>query len=411
MFDVTPVEGQKEQGGSQRSDWTRMQINSTTALICPNVTHRRMLTQALESQHSNVSSTLGAYPAYNQVLSLIDLDCDAFIIELDTDPAAALDLVQAICSQKLSATVMVYAKDRQPDMLIRSMQAGAREFLSGAIAPEVLTEALVRAVARRAESTARRKPHGKVFVYWGAKGGSGVTTLATNFAIALRRETGGEVALLDLNPQLGDIAVLLGVVPRFTIAEAFLNSQGLDEEFVSTLVTEHHSGVSVLAAPDTYSCSIPADDRSVEKLIDLVAKRFPYVVIDAGPGLGGAAKSLFQAASTIYLVTQLDILSLRNTQRFLAHLRQFGEPRVELVINRFESRKVEFDDERLTKTLGLRPQWKIPNDFSAVRRASNMGTPLVSEKLPISQALRDMARAACGKLPENEGKKSFRLFR
>ena len=94
-------------------------------------------------------------------------------------------------------------------------------------------------------------------MFWGAKGGSGVTTLAANFAIALRQETSGEVALLDLNPQLGDVSVLLGLTPQFTITDALLNPDRLDEEFVSTLVTRHGSGVSVLAAPDVFTSAAP----------------------------------------------------------------------------------------------------------------------------------------------------------
>ena len=74
-------------------------------------------------------------------------------------------------------------------------------------------------------------------VFWGAKGGSGVTTLATNFAIALRMETAAEVALVDLNPDLGDVAVFLGVTPRFTVADALQNSKRLDHDFVATLMT------------------------------------------------------------------------------------------------------------------------------------------------------------------------------
>src|ERR1035438_9512416 len=87
----------------------------------------------------------------------------------------------------------------EPGLLVSSMRAGAREFLYGSVMSPALGEALLRASARRMEMTDRRV-RGKVLMFWGAKGGSGVTTLATNFAIALRQETGGEVALLDLNP-------------------------------------------------------------------------------------------------------------------------------------------------------------------------------------------------------------------
>jgi pilus assembly protein CpaE len=132
-------------------------------------------------------------------------------------------------------------------------------------------------------------------------------------------------------------------------------------------------------------------------------------VIDAGPGLGSAAAPLFQIANTIYLVAQADLASLRNSQRLISHLQEYGAPSIELVLNRFEARRTEFDDERLTKALGVPPKWKIPNDYAAARRASNAGTPLLASGSPVAKAIREMARTACGK-PEEESRKSFKLF-
>lgn len=401
---------QAEADAPSRLSSPRMQTTTTTVLICPNPAHQRLLKHALEGQNSTVSINLPAYPTYNDTQALAETECDAFIIDLDSDRDIALDLVEAICSRKPSATVMVYSGTNQADLLISSMRAGAREFLTGAITNEVLADALLRAAARRVE-TMTKKEHGKMLMFWGAKGGSGTTTLAANFAIALRNETGANVALLDLNPQLGDVSVLLGLTPRFTVADALRNPLRLDEEFISTLVTDHRSGVSVFAAPDTYAPSLPPEDHTIRKLIELVGSRFPYAVIDAGPGLGNNAEPLFQLASTIYLVTQLDIPSLRNSQRLVSYLARYNGPQVELVLNRFDGRKVEFDEDRLSKTLGITPKWKVPNDYAAVRRACNTGTPLISEKSSVSQVLQQMARAACGKLPEgSRNKKKFSLF-
>ena len=169
----------------------------------------------------------------------------------------------------------------------------------------------LRATARRAEMSDRRV-RGKVLAFWGAKGGSGVTTLAANFALALKHETKGDVALIDLNPHLGDVAILLGLTPRFTVAEALANPERLDKEFVSTLMTADRSGVAVLAAPDTYN-SLHAQVSSVSKLLDLVAVQYSYVVVDAGPSLGEAAALLKTSIDMLnYLVTQADALPAKQ---------------------------------------------------------------------------------------------------
>jgi pilus assembly protein CpaE len=409
MADETPVRGRLDAGSTPRTTPGRSQSNANIVLIAPDEGHRRSLTQALEAQHSTIAATLSVYPNYNHLLTLVELDFDAAVVELDTDSDAALDVVEAICARKPMATVMVYAERNNPDLLMASMRAGAREFLSGVIPPSVMVDALLRAAARRVES-ATKKVQGKVLTFWGAKGGSGVTTLASNFAIALKKESGASVALLDFNPQLGDVSVLLGLNPRFTITDALLNPDRLDEDFISTLVTEHSSGLSVFAAPDAYTAAVPTEESTVGKFIELASSRFSYVVIDAGLALGKSAETMFQLAGTIYLVTQADIPSLRNTQRFVTYLKNFSGPEVELVLNRFEKGKMEFDEERLSKTVGLQPKWRVPNDYAAVRRASNTGTPLISDKSAIAGVLYQMARTVCGKLPENEKKKGFKLF-
>ena len=85
-----------------------------------------MLRRTLESQHATVIEK-AAYPTYNNLLSLVEVECDAFLIEIDTDPDMALDIVETICSQKPLATVMVYSSTRNPELLVRSMRTGARE--------------------------------------------------------------------------------------------------------------------------------------------------------------------------------------------------------------------------------------------------------------------------------------------
>jgi pilus assembly protein CpaE len=392
------------------SDATNMvELNSSVVLISPDEAGRRNLRRALEAQRATILREFAVYPSYAHLPAILDFDSDAFIVEMDSDPDIAMDLVEAVCTRKPSATVMVYSASHDGGQMVRSMRAGAREFLTGPILLTELREALGRAAARRLDQTSK-KTRGKLMVFWGAKGGSGVTTLATNFAIGLRMETGAEVALLDLNPDLGDVAVLLGVTPRFTVAEALQNSKRLDHDFVTTLMTSHASGISILAAPDSYNPSVHSESRTVGKLMDVIGNEYPYVVIDAGRGLGDGIEPLFQMADTIYLVTQLNIPSLRNTQRFISHIQREGERHIELVVNRFDPRNTEFDNERVAKVLGMQPKWKIPNDYSAVHRSSNAGNPLILEKSPVANALRTMARVAAGRPGAAAKKKSWGLF-
>ena len=63
----------------------------------------------------------------------------------------------------------------------------------------------------------------KLLIFLSAKGGSGVTTLACNFAVSLAKDSGKRVLLIDLNLPLGDAALNLGIRAKYTIMNAFQN--------------------------------------------------------------------------------------------------------------------------------------------------------------------------------------------
>jgi pilus assembly protein CpaE len=118
-----------------------------------------------------------------------------------------------------------------------------------------------------------------------------------------------------------------------------------------------------------------------------------------------------QLADVIYLVTQVDIPSLRNAQRTLAHVQRLGQSQqaIEIVLNRFDSRG-GIPQDQIEKALTAPAKWKIPNDYSVARSSHNAGSPLVLQKSEISTALRHMAQVACGKPPDAGKKKRLGLF-
>jgi pilus assembly protein CpaE len=379
-------------------------------LIGPHDERRRAIVRALAGPQARIARELTRYPALDDLAEIVEPDHDVLIIDIDPNPERALDVVEDICGRNSSITVMVYSAHADAELLVRCMRAGAREFLTEPVLPSSVGEALVRAAVRRDEVRRQKKATGKLLVFVGAKGGSGVTTIATNFAVALAKEAENKVAFLDLDLQLGDAALNLGLTTKFTAMDALENTSRLDSDFLSVLMAKHHSSLAVLAAPDTLGTFQPSKN-SVEKLLRVVREDFAYVVVDAGSHSIELYESFFDLATTIYLVTQVSVTELRNSNRFIS--RYFGGPeaeKLEVVLNRFVPRNLEIDEGSITRALTHPAKWKIPNDFPAVRRAQNAGTPMVSDKSQIARALIDMAKSAAG-LPLTGGKrKKFSLF-
>src|ERR1039458_7203981 len=114
-------------------------------------------------------------------------------------------------------------------MVVRCMRAGAREYLTLPFKQSTMSEALDRAADTVHPPTrAEKRTHGRMLVFLGAKGGSGVTTVACNFAVALAQESGQSTLLIDLGLTMGDAALNLGIVAEYSTDNALLDSGRLD---------------------------------------------------------------------------------------------------------------------------------------------------------------------------------------
>jgi pilus assembly protein CpaE len=306
---------------------------------------------------------------------------------------------------------MATSTSKDSELLIRSMRAGAREFLPGPILPNTISDAIARALARR-EKSQQQATTGKVLMFAGAKGGSGVTTVASNFAIALTKEAEGKVAIVDMDLQLGEVALGLGLTPQFSILDALKNEERLDADFLTTMLLHHTSGLAVLGSPEQYTSYNPPSS-AVRRLFGVLRHQFAFVVVDAGASSCGAEETLLELADTVYLVTEVSIPALRNARRLMSFMAGLERsPHVEVILNRFNARAMEIDENGATKALARPVDWKIPNDFPAVRTAENTGVPLSMKDSPISRVMHKMAISAAGKTVhvKKTSKKMMGLF-
>jgi pilus assembly protein CpaE len=120
----------------------------------------------------------------------------------------------------------------------------------------------------------------------------------------------------------------------------------------------------------------------------------------------------YKEATTVYLVTQASIPELRNSNRLITQFFSASLPKLEVVINRFESRVLGVSEEHITKALTRPVQWKIPNDYEAVRNMQISAKPLVLADSPIARQVREMVSAVTGKSDSTakKKKKGFSLF-
>ena len=382
----------------------------SVAVISPDNRRRNAVIAALEQCHSGPIREFTSYPPnLDDVPQMLTRDFDVVIVDLDNDLEYALSLVTKICTNGL-ATVIVFSEQADPDLLLRSMRAGAREFFTLPIDRNTMAEALGRTSALRSAVRPAPRTDGKLLVFLSAKGGSGVTTLACNLAVSLAQDSGLKTLLIDLNLPLGDAAINLGIRPEHSVVSALENYKRLDASFLSSLLEQHGSGLSVLAAPSELAPTHVSDD-AIDMLLEVARQNFDCVVVDAGSRLDLQSTRLFDRSATIYLVTQIGVAELRNSNRLIARLTAAGGPKLEIVLNRYDPKNLEIAEEHITKALTRQADWKIPNNYAAVRRMQNTAVSLMQDDSEISQAIRQMTQSVTGQPAVARKKKGFRLFR
>jgi pilus assembly protein CpaE len=341
--------------------------------------------------------------------SLFKQDFRIVFVAVDGDAEFAMKTVEAVCSST-SAIVVGYSPSTNDDLLINCIRAGVREFLVYPFSPAVVEAALIRLNGRALLQPETKKVVGKSFVFIGAKGGSGGTTAACNFAVSMAKDSKKDTLLIDLDLPLGDASLVLGAAGEFSTVDALNDPERLDSTFLRKLVAEHSSGLYVLGAPGHFVGS-GVTREGIDKLIEVACGTFEYVVIDAGSRWDLAQTRLFDMVSTIYLVTQVGVAELRNANRLITGCLQPYSHKLEVVLNRYKDMKFGIEFDAIEKALTRPAEWRIPNDYEAVMEMQSTATPLALKDSRIQRAIQKMARMASG-LPDEQlrKKKKFGLF-
>lgn len=380
------------------------------AVIDPNQNRGQLVVSAMTAPQVNAIEQISAYlPSGSDGSALAQRGFNVALVALDGDTETACNTVETIFALG-SMVVMVYSEKADSDLLMRVMRTGAREYLRYPLDSADAEGALARAVTYASTFTQKPVGHGKLFMFVGSKGGAGTTTLALNFAVSLVKETGKKVLLVDLDLPLGDAALDLGIQSQYSTLDALANSGRLDAAFLRMLLTEHSSGVAVLAAPGTHS-KVVMPEAAVLKLLAVTRHEFDYVVLDAGPAAGLIESSFLEVATKVYLVTQVGIPELRNANRLITGGLSESLAKVEIVINRYTAENMGINDTSIEKALTQQPNWRVPNDYAEVRKMQNTAIPLALNDTPIARLIREMARSAAGLSAAEAGrKKKFSLF-
>jgi pilus assembly protein CpaE len=298
------------------------------------------------------------------------------VVDIRGDAATGLSNIERVRLTAPAAAIFAVATLADPDLILQSMRAGANEFFIWPPADDAFHGAIHRMASRR-ETVQGARQAAQTFVFFGAKGGSGTTTVAVNCGVELARLSKRPTLMIDIKPGLGEVALFLGVRSRYSLVDAIDNLHRLDREFIKELVVKHKSGLEILAGSDNFDRPGASDGSAIEELLRLMAKQYDYVVIDAGSQINTCSVAAIYAADRMFLTANPDVPSVRNAQRLLERVRDLGAAgdRVRLLLNR-AAEPFPIPPKQIEAALGHAIHHTFPSDYKTVSTALNSGVPL-----------------------------------
>jgi pilus assembly protein CpaE len=374
-----------------------MKRNLTFLLLSKDPAEGREMNRAFGG-HAGVSVLMTSDDAEQVFTETMRLRPSAVVINLGHMGEPALKLVQRMASECPNTAVICASRESSPDLILHSLRAGARDFIRLPISDDELNTVLERTIDFCTQNAAEEpKTRGKAIAVFSSKGGCGCSLIATNLALVQSSPT----VLVDLNLQSGDLELMLGVRPKFSLTDVVDNRDRLDDALLASYLTHHSANVSLLAAPTKAESAEDIEPKHIYEVMELLRQRFETVIVDTPHNFDAVTISALDNCDQILVVLTLEIHAIRSTRRALEIFDRLGYPRkkIRLIVNRW-SKNVELDQRQVEGFLGERVVGFIQSDYRAAVNSINLGQPLI-ESAPTSRVTTDL-RAIAAKLFEGQ---------
>lgn len=327
----------------------------------------------VRAELNNFYSSLDSW-IFNEIKTM---EADVIIVDVTPDKEQGILTVEKILEISKHSHIFVAGNGTDADAILRSMRAGAKEFLSAPLESQALFAAIERVSKVHTVATKEKKRFGRLYSFFSAKGGTGSTVVSTNFAVSLVEQTKKPTILVDLDMQLGEVSLFLGLKPAFNIVDVADNIHRMDEALLKGFIKKHASGLDVLAAPDSLDKVESVGPSQIVQILQFLKSCYEYVVVDTSNTFDDHTVSALDQSSTIFLISNTDLPSLRNAQRCLSIFERMGykKEKIKLLINRYQ-KSLEIRSKDIEDTLSFPVSWFFPNDWSTIMNAVNSGVPL-----------------------------------
>jgi len=350
------------------------------------------------TQLETVCRELGITPrtcGKDEIDASIDRSVTMIGLDLSDDPVAGMRLLQEIHERHPSVPIFVASTASNLSTMRAALQHGATDFLALPLNPLDLSRVVIR-LAQDSANAPKKVVGGEIITVYGCRGGLGATTVAVNLAIQLEEIGRGEVAVVDLDLQRGDVSAFLNLTPSQSIAALAESSGDIDEIFLHSAMTRHPSGMFVLAAPEKVEDADAVGHDEVTHALRLLRTQYRFCVVDTPRTITAPTIAAFEQADSILLLTDRSVPGIRSAQRTVQLLERLDVQLSQMRLLFADAHPGPISVEDAERTIGLRPYFTLPRDEAVAASAMNTGTPLDGARGGLAVAVVELAHKLAG---------------
>jgi len=245
-----------------------------------------------------------------------------------------------------SIPIIMFTARSQVDDKVEGLEAGADAYITKPARPRELfaqvNSILKRSPQRAAGYHTPPKEKGKLLGVISSKGGIGISTLAINLAIELKKQSGKNILLSDFRPGQGTISMDLEVHNTSGMINLLEQEDPAEvSDLISDSVLDHKSGIKTfLSSHHPTDAKYITHNEQFLQIAKQITTQADYIVLDLGPSLTPISTSILPVCDKILICLEPSPSNVTQTRILIQDLinKGIGEGRFIIVlINRQRS--------------------------------------------------------------------------
>ena len=239
--------------------------------------------------------------------------------------------------------IMLFTAKTQLDDKVTGFEVGADDYLTKPTHPTELQAHVKALLARTVHkepseiTTAAHEQHGYVIGVLSARGGLGVSSLASNLAAGLLTRVQSDVILAELTPGQGTLGVDLGAPNPTGLTELLQGSVvEITREKVQASLIPHNSGLKLfLASENPRDVTLTSQVQNYEAIVARLASLARFIVLDLGTGLPAFVQKILPMCSECIIVVEGVPSTIQHTKLLIDNIAslQIDRKNIGIVLN------------------------------------------------------------------------------